>query len=108
MLILSSCKHKAEQQNDKDSLTSKVHPTETDTVPIKIVHIPAGTFDMGTNDPAFADAHPVHKVKVSEFWMDEHEVANAEFAKFVAATNYITIAERQWIQKIIREYHPKV
>jgi formylglycine-generating enzyme required for sulfatase activity len=50
---------------------------------------------MGTADPDFPDAYPVHEVTVNGFWMDEHEVTNAEFAAFVQATNYITIAERK-------------
>ena len=61
----------------------------------KMVLIPAGTFQMGTNDPAFPDARPVHKVFVKEFWMDEHEVTNAEFESFVKATDYVTVAERK-------------
>ena len=31
---------------------------------------------------------------VSGFWMDRHPVTNAEFAGFVEATGYVTIAER--------------
>ena len=49
---------------------------------------------MGSDDPEFPDAKPVHKVIVNSFWMDEHEVTNAEFAKFVKATGYVTVAER--------------
>ena len=65
-----------------------------DTVPGKMVWIQGGTFQMGTNDPAFTDAQPMHKVTVKGFYMDEHEVTNAEFAKFVKATNYKTVAEQ--------------
>lgn len=49
---------------------------------------------MGSDDPAFPDAQPLHKVTVHGFWMDEHEVTNADFAKFVAATHYVTVAEQ--------------
>jgi len=66
----------------------------TDTIPSKMVWIPGGTFQMGTVDRTFADAQPVHQVMVDGFWMDEHEVTNAEFAAFVKTTNYITVAER--------------
>ncbi len=41
-----------------------------------------------------ADALPIHRVYVDGFWMDETDVTNAEFEKFVQATGYITIAER--------------
>ncbi|WP_353182689.1 formylglycine-generating enzyme family protein [Parapedobacter lycopersici] len=57
-----------------------------------MVYIKGGTFRMGSAQ--FADAHPVHDVTVNGFWMDEHEVTNAQFARFVAATGYQTIAER--------------
>jgi len=60
-----------------------------------MVHIRGGSFVMGSDDPAFEDARPVHKVTIADFWMDEHEVTNAEFAAFVKATHYITIAEQQ-------------
>ncbi|ADB37483.1 formylglycine-generating enzyme family protein [Spirosoma linguale] len=57
-----------------------------------MVLIPGGTFLMGADE--FPDARPVHSVTVKPFWMDEHEVTNAEFARFVAATGYKTVAER--------------
>jgi formylglycine-generating enzyme required for sulfatase activity len=53
--------------------------------------IPGGWFWMGDNE--FPDARPEHLVYVDGYWMDRHEVTNSEFAKFVAATGYKTIAE---------------
>ncbi len=60
----------------------------------KMVLITGGTYLMGTNDPRFADAAPEHSVKVGGFYMDAHEVTNAQFAAFVKATGYVTVAER--------------
>ncbi len=40
------------------------------------------------------DARPIHRVVVDGFWMDATEVTNAQFAEFVKATGYVTIAER--------------
>ena len=40
------------------------------------------------------DALPVHRVYVDGFWMDATEVTNDDFARFVKATGYVTIAER--------------
>lgn len=57
-----------------------------------MVYIKGGTFRMGVE--GFADASPVHEVTLDGFWMDEHEVTNAQFARFVAATGYQTVAER--------------
>ncbi|MDB6095601.1 MAG: formylglycine-rating enzyme family protein [Verrucomicrobia bacterium] len=57
--------------------------------------IPGGRFTMGTDDPAsFVNEGPAHSVTVSGFWMDVHPVTNEEFAKFVAATGYLTTAEK--------------
>jgi formylglycine-generating enzyme required for sulfatase activity len=39
------------------------------------------------------DARPIHRVYVDGFWMDKTEVTNDQFAKFVKATGYKTIAE---------------
>jgi len=61
---------------------------------------------MGAQDPpdmqhdmvgmrATEDSRPVHRVYVDGFWMDKTDVTNAEFARFVAATHYITVAERK-------------
>ncbi len=41
-----------------------------------------------------ADARPVHRVHLQGFWMDVTEVTNREFAAFVAATGYVTVAEQ--------------
>src|SRR5208283_1028210 len=40
-----------------------------------------------------APGWPAHLVQVQGFWMDEHDVTNAEFSKFVEATGYVTTAE---------------
>ena len=61
-----------------------------------MVHIPAGTLNMGgDNEQAAPNEFPKHPVKINAFWMDETEVTNAQFTQFVAATNYITVAERK-------------
>jgi sulfatase modifying factor 1 len=65
-----------------------------DTVAPRMVWIAGTTFEMGSEDPAFRDSQPVHQVTVDGFWMDEHEVTNAEFAAFVNATGYVSVAER--------------
>src|SRR4029077_20063051 len=64
--------------------------------PPGMVWIPGGTFLMGTNEKeSFPNERPAHLVQVQGFWMDEHDVTNTEFAKFVEATGYVTTAERK-------------
>ncbi len=59
-------------------------------------HIPAGQFLMGSQDKAaWPEEGPVHMVHIShDYWMDEAEVSNAQFARFADATGYRTVAER--------------
>ena len=59
-----------------------------------MVHLKGGEFWMGSNEPMFPDAQPVHRVRVNPFWIDSTEVTNAQFARFVAATGYVTLAEQ--------------
>lgn len=89
--LFASCVLKPRQSDPEDLSSSK---SMADTMEEKMVWIPAGSFSMGSDDPAFADSRPVHEVTLNGFWMDEHEVTNAEFEKFVKATNYRTVAER--------------
>ena len=64
--------------------------------PEEMVWIPGGEFIMGTDDVrSFPNERPAHRVQVEGFWMDSHDVTNAEFAKFVEATGYVTTAERK-------------
>ncbi len=65
--------------------------------------VPGGEFSMGSADPRqlphggpdpMTDARPVHRVAVDGFWMDRFEVTNDQFARFVEATGYVTVAER--------------
>lgn len=66
--------------------------------PDGMVWVPGGEFWMGAADgdeDKFPDATPRHRVYVDGFWMDRTEVTNSEFTKFVEATRYKTIAERE-------------
>ena len=62
--------------------------------PPGMVWIPGGTFVRGSANPKMRDARPTHDVKVDGFWIDRTAVTNEEFARFVDATHYVTVAER--------------
>ena len=71
--------------------------------PAGMVWIPESEFSMGCLDPTsdvcggnepMFDARPIHRVHVSGFWMDATAVTNEQFARFVAATHYVTVAEK--------------
>ncbi|MDZ3833617.1 MAG: formylglycine-generating enzyme family protein [Sphingopyxis sp.] len=55
--------------------------------------VPGGRFVMGA-DAHLSEEGPPREVRVAGFWMATHEVTNAEFAEFVRATGYRTLAER--------------
>ena len=57
-----------------------------------MVWIPGGTFRMGSDDH-YPEERPAHSVHVDGFWIDRYPVTNERFARFVAATNHVTIAE---------------
>jgi formylglycine-generating enzyme len=72
--------------------TASARSVSSQDAPAGMVWIPNGRFWMGTNH--MEDAQPVHKVEIKGFWMDRTDVTNEEFARFVKATGYVTIAER--------------
>ncbi len=57
------------------------------------VQIPAGTFRMGS-DSHYPEERPAHDVAVEGFVLGATAVTNAEFGRFVEATDYVTVAER--------------
>lgn len=83
-----------------------------------MVKIPSGNFMMGGNNPADLatiqrgsqprpDEFPNNVVTVNEFWIDETEVTNTQFQKFVEATGYVTTAERPIsLEEIMKQLPP--
>ncbi len=57
------------------------------------VWVEGAEFVMG-DDAGYRDEGPARRVRVDGFWIDAHEVTNAQFADFVTATDYVTVAER--------------
>ena len=54
--------------------------------PAGMVLIPAGEYQMGSNDPvACKDEQPVHTVSIDAFFMDKYEVTNAQYKQFIDA-----------------------
>src|SRR5688572_17092869 len=85
----------ANTQTAAQSLTDSPRtrlPPPPGPAPEGMVWIPGGEFWMGADE--FPDAQPWHRASVDGFWMDKTEVTNDQFAKFVKATNYVTMAER--------------
>lgn len=69
--------------------------------------VPGGTFVMGTDEQeAYDHERPAHNVKIKGFWMDETEVTNAQFAAFVQASGYVTVAERKPTWEDLKKQSP--
>lgn len=76
---------------------------------MRMAYIPEGIYAMGASSPNMALKRelPQHQVKVNAFYMDIHEVTNAQFSAFVLATNYKTIAEREIDWDILKKQLPE-
>ncbi len=103
--ILAACMLAEVAAADSGFAPTVAHATPAPAAgPDGMVWIPGGEFSMGANieaedmcslPGATKDAQPIHRVRVDPFWMDATEVTNEQFAKFVAATGYITVAEQK-------------
>lgn len=83
-------------------------PIIRDSLGLKLVPIPEGTFFMGSREsPAtiarvfdelsssFTDEHPRHEVQITKpFYLSAHEISVGQFREFVNANRYVTDAER--------------
>jgi sulfatase modifying factor 1 len=67
-------------------------PTE-DSETAGMAFIPGGAFILGS-ERYQPEERFIHSVRVDGFWIDRHEVTNAQFRQFVDATGYVTLAER--------------
>ena len=108
-ILLISCKESAKNLtlDSKQKLITidSILPGKNDSLASKMVWIPKGNFEMGTTE--FEDTKPVHPVSLNGFWMDEHEVTYDEYAIFVSATGYVTVAERSLDSKDFPNVDPK-
>ena len=59
-----------------------------------MVLIPGGTFTIGSDRSDFREERSAKNITIDSFCIDKYEVTNSQFAEFVKATNYKTIAER--------------
>lgn len=97
--LVGGCAQSSENvSQSKDTEPSEPEPTRA--APYRpepdmsdMVWVEGGTFQMGSTD-YMRDERPVHEVTVDGFWIETHEVTNAEFAKFVEETRYSTEAEK--------------
>jgi sulfatase modifying factor 1 len=61
-----------------------------------MVLIPGGTFTMGSNEGQPVEA-PAHQVRLSAYYIDQHEVTNEQFRTFLAETRYKGQPPGKWL-----------
>jgi formylglycine-generating enzyme required for sulfatase activity len=83
----------ARQVTTQDIAGDAGYPGRTGDVLANMVRIAGGTFQMGA-DVFYPEERPVRTVTIDGFWIDDGPVTNDEFARFVDATGYVTVAER--------------
>jgi formylglycine-generating enzyme required for sulfatase activity/serine/threonine protein kinase len=70
----------------------------TNSIGMRLVLIPAGTFQMGSADSdkeAYHNEKPLHGVEITKgFYLDKYEVTRGQFQQFVEDTGYKTDAEK--------------
>ena len=94
--------HSKYTQDDNDDFVAQLKRN------IEMVHIPKGSFIMGTNKPIFiADGEgPERQVSLNDFYLDKYEVSNAEFQRFVKDTKYQTEVRNVLDIDLIRSFSP--
>lgn len=94
---LSACQRPSEPQ--KVATTSKRECLPPQPTPSRapstagMVLVKGGEYLQGAA-PARREEGPPRATRVGSFWIDKTEVTNADFARFVAATGYVTLAEK--------------
>ncbi len=98
-LLISSFAAGVSAQDMRPALLCATHAGLPEHDAAGMAFIPAGIYSMGS-DRHRPEERYRHSVRIDGFWIDRHEVTNAQFAKFVAATGYVTLAERGGDPKI--------
>ena len=88
ILMLAACSSADAPDAGAAQIAAKTCPPPSDGV----VKVSGGTFAMGSD--FYDEEGPIRQTSVGDFWIDKHEVTNRQFAEFVAATGYITVAEK--------------
>jgi serine/threonine-protein kinase len=80
-----------------------------------MVYVPGGEFEMGSAEDG-DDEKPVHTVALSDFWIDQTEVTNAQYAAFLSEQGNQTEGGVTWlalgdadclIEQVDSKYQPK-
>ena len=84
-----------QEEDEEETYAYSLPPFEvTEIIPVK-----GGTFTMGREEGkgGYEDERPQHKVLLTDFNLEEHEVTNAQYANFLQATQPSPSERDKWI-----------
>ena len=88
------CGRQADEGGRASALPAGATAADAVSNPGAMIWLPGGTFTMGS-ERFYREERPTRRATVAGFWIDPNPVTTAQFAAFVAATGYVTLAERQ-------------
>jgi formylglycine-generating enzyme required for sulfatase activity len=71
-----------------------------------MVLVPGGTFMMGNNEGQAAEK-PAHQVRLSAYYVDQHEVTNRQFRTFLHETRYHGSPAGKWLTDVTARAEPE-
>ena len=83
---------RSEQHQRREALVCALPAQPAGAKHSGMVWVPGGILALG--DTVYPEEAPIRQIAVDGFWLDRTEVTNDEFAAFVKATAYTTVAER--------------
>ncbi|MFO0539946.1 MAG: formylglycine-generating enzyme family protein, partial [Armatimonadota bacterium] len=94
LVLASACQPSPKAEAERHPLvTAALIVKEPGPTPSGMTWVPGGQMFIG-NKEGQMDEQPVRLVYLDGFWMDTTEVTTRQFAEFVSATKYVTVAER--------------
>jgi len=89
------------QSTRPDTLTPSPTPEDlpqliTDTFGVPMALVPAGSFKMGTKE-GYENESPVHTVFLGAYYIDQHEVTNKMFSRFLNVIGNLSEGGAAWM-----------
>ena len=108
LFVTTGCeKQGAMKQQAPETQNNASQEKQPAKIATEMVLIPAGAFQMGSNDGA-PDEQPVHSVGLDAFYMDRHEVTVGQYKQFLRATAQPAPDWGEVVQYSATDQHPMV
>jgi len=75
--------------SNSPAATSKLSPIEKHANSAEMIHIPAGSFQCGSNSiNALDNEQPQHEIFLNSYWIDRYPVTQQQYRQFIEAEGY--------------------